>query len=533
MKQIILLLTLIITSASQVLHAQTYPPSCVVTMPYSNAYFKANTDVEIHVYATDIGKTMNNGTVSKVEFLNGSTKLGEATTHSNNTYRFVWRCAQTGTYTLKARATNNRGVTFTSVGVIITVGTANVTQRGLSACKGKYMASLHQGQLLGNFSQVFNGVTSENACKWGSVEGTRDRTNWGGAESSYNAAMTNNMMFRYHAALWAGQFPTWMYNLSTAEAKEELVEYIKEIAVRFPRADQIDVLNEQLGNHQRDNPKLRNLFSGKTFTAVDDFGWQIWLFEQARAVFPNTKLVLNDYGLEGNTNDINEMLKLVKVLRDRGLIDGFGTQAHCFNVDGRPAGRIRQDCNQMATGGVPIYVTELDMNGGSENYSTNEQAQRSSFATHFPEFWEHPAVKGVTWWGHVVNRTWIGGTGFINENGQDRAAMTWLKSYLSGKPSVGYPICATGACVPTALEGDNTAPSEKDMLLYPNPFTSEGVQIKKGGDFVYSIYDSSGMLVEKGQGSNASVVGVGLSSGLYLLTIENEQGSSTHKILRQ
>jgi hypothetical protein len=56
-----------------ILLGQTYPPSCIVTMPYSNAYFKTGTDVEIHVYATDIGKSTNNGT----------TKLGEATLLTN------------------------------------------------------------------------------------------------------------------------------------------------------------------------------------------------------------------------------------------------------------------------------------------------------------------------------------------------------------------------------------------------------------------------------------------------------------------
>lgn len=426
--------------------AQTYPPSCVVTMPYSNAYFKAGTDVEIHVYSTDFGKSANNGTVSKVEFFNGNTKLGETTSHINNTYRYVWSCVPAGEYNIKARATNNRGVSFTSVGTLITVGTSNVTPRGLSACKGKYLAGLHQNGMLGNFAEYFNGATAENACKWGSVEGTRDRFNWNGADQAYNDAINRQMMFRYHAAVWASQYPGWLFNLNTNDARAEVIEYMEAIAARYPRADQIDVLNEQLYTHQRDNQRLRDLLSGKSNTAIDDFSWQIWLFTEARRIFPNTKLVLNDYGLEGSTSAINEMLKLVKALRDRGLIDGFGTQAHWFSVDRQPAGRIRQDCDLMATGGVPVYVTELDMNGNIENYSTNEQAQMNSFRTHFPEFWEHPAVKGVTFWGHVVNRTWVTGTGFVSESGQDRAAMTWLKSYLNGKSSIGYPSCATAAC---------------------------------------------------------------------------------------
>lgn len=443
-----LLLILAFVGFAQWLFAQTYPPSCVVTSPYSNAYFKAGTDVEIHVYATDIGKTTNNGTVTKVEFFNGTTKLGEATAHTNFTYKHVWKCVTAGTYTLKARATNDRGVTFTSVGNIITVGTANVTPRGMSACKGKYLANIIAGSPNINYNTYWNGVTAENSCKWGSVEGTRNSFNWGGADVSYNHAKNNNLVFRYHAAVWAAQYPSWILGLSTADARAELVEYMEAIAARYPLMDQIDVLNEQLRSHQSANQQFRNLLGGGTNIAANNYGWQIWLFEQARRIFPNTKLVLNDYGLENSIGDINTQLNLIKVLRDRGIIDGFGTQAHCFNIDGLSASALKSSLDLMDNSGVPTYVTELDLNGRSEDNNNNGAVQSTSYQTHFPVYWEHPSVAGITLWGYVTGATWIGGTGLMSSSGVDKPAMTWLKSYVSGRPSVGYPICATPNCTP-------------------------------------------------------------------------------------
>ena len=123
---------------STVSRAQTYPPSSVITMPFSNAYYKAGSDIEIHVYSTDIGKSANNGTVTQVEIYNGNTLLGKVTNQKNYTYTYVWKKVPAGTYTLKAKATNDKKVSFTSVGVIITVGTADVVSKGLSAGKGKY-----------------------------------------------------------------------------------------------------------------------------------------------------------------------------------------------------------------------------------------------------------------------------------------------------------------------------------------------------------------------------------------------------------
>jgi len=441
---VILLFVVMIISCH--VSAQTYPPSSVIIMPHSNAYFKAGTDVVIKVYATDIGKSANNGMVSKVEFFNGTTKIGESTTQTNNIYTFTWQCVPAGTYTIKATATNNKGVAFTSVGVIITVGTADVTPRGMSANKGKYLANIIANSANINYNTYWNGVTAENSCKWGSVEGTRNIMNWNGADVSYNYAKNNNMMFRYHAALWAAQYPSWLLGLSTADARAEVVEYMKAIAARYPLIDQIDVLNEQLGNHQADNQKFRDLFSGITNCPADNFSWQIWLFEQARAIFPNTKLVLNDYGLENDQNAINMQLNLLKALRDRGLVDGFGTQAHCFNIDGLTATALKSSLDKMAGAGIPIYVTELDLNGGSES-NTNDAVQLTSYQNHFPVYWDHPAVAGISLWGYVTGATWIGGTGLISNTGVEKSAMTWLKQYVAGKTNVGYPFASIpGTC---------------------------------------------------------------------------------------
>lgn len=475
--------------------AQTYPPSCIVTSPYSNAYFKAGTDVEIHVYSTDIGKSTNNGTVTKVEFFNGNTKLGETSTYTNYTYKFIWSCVPAGTYTIKAKATNDRGVSFTSVGNIITVGTANVTQRGMSACKGKYLANIIAGSPNINYNTYWNGVTAENSCKWGSIEGNRDVMNWGGADVSYNHAKNNNLMFRWHAALWAAQRPSWLFGLSTADARAELVEYMQAIAARYPLIDQIDVLNEQLGNHQADNQLMRDKFSGITNCPPNNFSWQIWLFEQARAIFPNTKLVLNDYGIENDRNAINMTLDLFKVLRDRGLVDGFGTQAHCFNIDGLTANFLKESLDIMDNSGVPTYVTELDLNGRSES-NDNAAVQLASYQTHFPVYWDHPSVAGITLWGYVTGATWIGGTGLMSSNGTEKSAMTWLKQYVSGKPSVGYPICASEGCTNSGqISLSITSPTEGQTFTTADPITFS-VSATDGNGTISNvkIYDGTTLL---------------------------------------
>ncbi|MCK8522946.1 Ig-like domain-containing protein [Aquimarina sp. D1M17] len=60
----------------------------------------------------------SDGTIAKVEFFEGSNKLGE---DSTSPFSFSWSNANTGSYSIVAVATDNSGGTKTSNGVSITV----------------------------------------------------------------------------------------------------------------------------------------------------------------------------------------------------------------------------------------------------------------------------------------------------------------------------------------------------------------------------------------------------------------------------
>lgn len=69
--------------------------------------------------------------------------------------------------------------------------------------------------------------------------------------------------------------------------------------------------------------------------------------------------------------------------------------------------------------------------------------------------------------------------------------------------------------------------------VFPNPFTSEGIQIKQPGDFQYKITDARGMTVEIGHSQNECLAGRALAQGVYFLTMQSQNGTSTEKIIRQ
>jgi uncharacterized repeat protein (TIGR01451 family) len=89
------------------------PPAVSITNPANNATFTVGTNILIEATASD-----PDGTVAKVEFLQGNTKLGEDSTAP---YGMIWSNVASGRYTLTAKATDNKGATGTSDPVTISV----------------------------------------------------------------------------------------------------------------------------------------------------------------------------------------------------------------------------------------------------------------------------------------------------------------------------------------------------------------------------------------------------------------------------
>ena len=89
------------------------PPTVTLTQPASGATFTAPATVNLTANAAD-----SDGSITKVEFFTGATRLGEDTTAP---YSYTWSGVTAGTYTVTARATDQLGFTTTSAPVTITV----------------------------------------------------------------------------------------------------------------------------------------------------------------------------------------------------------------------------------------------------------------------------------------------------------------------------------------------------------------------------------------------------------------------------
>ena len=84
-----------------------------LTAPDHCATFTAPAAVRLTAFATD-----NSGTISKVEFYSGASKLGETMAAP---YAFTWNGVGVGTYALTAKAINKAGASYTSYPISVSV----------------------------------------------------------------------------------------------------------------------------------------------------------------------------------------------------------------------------------------------------------------------------------------------------------------------------------------------------------------------------------------------------------------------------
>ncbi|MBI3882602.1 MAG: NPCBM/NEW2 domain-containing protein, partial [Verrucomicrobia bacterium] len=93
--------------------AANQSPTCSLTAPANGASFTVPANLTLTATASDA-----DGSIAKVEFFNGTTLLGTATTAP---YTFIWTGVAAGSYTLTARATDNAGSATSSAQVAVNV----------------------------------------------------------------------------------------------------------------------------------------------------------------------------------------------------------------------------------------------------------------------------------------------------------------------------------------------------------------------------------------------------------------------------
>jgi endo-1,4-beta-xylanase len=311
--------------------------------------------------------------------------------------------------------------------------------------------------------EQFNQISPENDLKWQLIhprEGA-DSYDFGPADAFVNFGLSNKMYLVGHTLVWHSQTPNWVFagtnpppNVTNAApspvadtnapgtnrvgrgrfgpgigggffgryngpraSREELLQrtrdHIHTVVGRYKgKIKAWDVVNEAIADGGGTNILRNSLWFeiiGPDFIAK--------AFQYAHEADPDAILRYNDYGLE-NPAKRRKLITLIKSLQEQKVpVHAIGSQAH-VNVS-TSFETMDQALTEMATLGLPIHITELDVNsaaggqrGTGDDIADNASASQGglvdnanqrladAYAGIFRAFVKHrDSVKVVTFWG--------------------------------------------------------------------------------------------------------------------------------------
>jgi GH35 family endo-1,4-beta-xylanase len=334
---------------------------------------------------------------------------------------------------------------------------------GLAENASKFVGNITtRGQVRSDFGQYWNQITAENECKWQSIEGSRGNRNFSGCKAAYNWAKNNGGLFKFHALLWGSQYPTWLESLGVDDTKKAIMDWFDAVKQNFPELDMIDVVNEAIrtGNNQyHSNYPKTKIIQAMGGDNNGDYMFIVNAFKEARKRWPNAVLIYNDYNtVQWN---LDQGIDLIKTIKKNGApVDAYGLQAHDMMTQGGGANGTGGGGNCLALSTLksaiekiwnntqtPMFISEYDINTSDDN------TQKRCYEEQISYFMENEHIGGITIWGYINGATWLDNSGIIDGN-RDRAAMTWLKSYLPSHPGNN----STGLLNSTPIEPEPQTP---------------------------------------------------------------------------
>jgi endo-1,4-beta-xylanase len=274
--------------------------------------------------------------------------------------------------------------------------------------------------------QQFNQISPENDLKWQSIHpnnGPRGY-NFAPADAYVNFGLSNHLFIVGHVLIWHNQVPAWVFagtnSVNTNEfhaSREELLkrmhDHIATVVGRYKGKIKVwDVVNEAIDdggtNLLRNSPWLQII--GPDFIAK--------AFQFAHETDPDAILRYNDYSLE-NPVKRRKLITLIKSLQAQHIpVMAIGTQTH-VSVSYPSFAQEDATLTDLEQLGLPIHITELDVNGAqagqrntvadvANNAATTQgglvaaadQRLADEYAALFRAFVKHRnSVKLVTFWG--------------------------------------------------------------------------------------------------------------------------------------
>lgn len=308
--------------------------------------------------------------------------------------------------------------------------------------------------------QQFDQISPENDLKWQLIQPREgpDGYNFGPADAYVNFGLSNHMYIVGHVLVWHGQTPSWVFQgtnmppgmtnalsngtnapggrrggrgfggglgfngprASREQLLQRMHDHIATVVGRYKGKIKVwDVVNEAISDNGT------NILRTSPWEQIIGPDFIAKAFEYAHEADPDAILRYNDYSLE-NPVKRHKLITLIKSLQAQGVpIMAIGSQTH-VSVSSPSFVQEDQALTELETLGLPIHITEFDVNGaqsGQRNTGADVSANAATtqgglvndadkrladaYAGLFRAFLKHDKfVKVVTFWGVNDGVSW-------------------------------------------------------------------------------------------------------------------------------
>jgi endo-1,4-beta-xylanase len=333
-------------------------------------------------------------------------------------------------------------------------GTAHATlapgtplKTGMAANGNRYFGSDMTGNLLSQSNvtqlqaQQFSMLTPGNEMKWDTTEPSNGSFNFGPGDQIVQYAHANGERYRGHNLVWDSQLPSWVTSLPLNQVQAAMethitteVKHYATITSTMPQTPYAwDVVNEPLNS---DGSLKQDVF----FNAMGS-GYIADALKTAHAADPNAKLYINDFNIEGMSNNAKAsgMFSLAQSLLAAGApLNGIGFESHF--IEGQIPADMQANMQRFANLGLDVAVTELDDRFQQlPPSSAGLQQQATDFTNVVKDCLGVTRCVGVTQWAIGDADSWIpgafsgqGAATLFDQNYAPKPAFTALQNLLGG-----------------------------------------------------------------------------------------------------
>jgi endo-1,4-beta-xylanase len=300
-----------------------------------------------------------------------------------------------------------------ALGACVDTSATPTTPRAAAEAKGRWFgAALNSAYLQSDavYAQLagseFDYTTPEWELKWDPTETSPGVFNFGPADAVVGFAAEHGMQVKGHTLVWHYSLPTWVAQLTTAEAlRAAMANHMQTVVGHYAGRIKVwDVVNEPLTDTApatlRDTVFRRLL--GDTY--LDE------AFQLAHAADPEALLFLNEANIESNADKLDATVALVERLLAAAVpIHGVGFEMHVSTEIPPTGASLAAALKRFTDLGLRVNLSELDVRIGTltGEMPAKLEIQEQRYHEMVAVCTQNPLCVSVTTWGVTDAHSWL------------------------------------------------------------------------------------------------------------------------------